>query len=99
MPYLKDGRTGYQPADTSLTAAISMTGHTETYRKAVLKALIDHGPMTADEIGARLNVSILTIRPRTTELKDAGKIIDTGQRRKTPSGRPSIVWQAKESDQ
>ena len=32
------------------------------------------------------------IRSRRAELVEAGLIADTGERRKTPSGRSSIVW-------
>ena len=94
MPYLRNGRTGYRRVDTSLNAALAIQSPAENYRQAVLTELQSHGPMTADEIAERLNLSILTVRPRLTELRAVGKLTDTGQRRKTPSGRPSIVWKA-----
>jgi hypothetical protein len=54
--------------------------------------VLDHGGFTADEIAARLGESILTIRPRITELNKLCKIKDTGVRRPNSSGRNAIVW-------
>jgi hypothetical protein len=51
---------------------------------------------TADEIAAALNRSILTIRPRVSELNRMGKIADSGVRRKNASGRNAIVWRINE---
>lgn len=42
--------------------------------------------LTADEIAERLGVSILSVRPRITELKRGGLILDTGIRRLARGG-------------
>lgn len=51
---------------------------------------------TADEIAAAMNRSILTIRPRVSELNRMKKIIDSTGRRKNASGRNAIVWRIAE---
>lgn len=60
-------------------------------RKAVMGALSD-AALTADEIASKLGLSVLSIRPRVTELAKAGKIIATPLRRKNASGKSAKVW-------
>lgn len=59
---------------------------------AVLEALRTYGPMTADEIAVKVGETALAIRPRVTELGNAGLLVDTGDRRTNVSGRPATVW-------
>jgi len=47
---------------------------------------------TADEIANDLNLSVLSVRPRVSELKRTGKIKQTGARRKNESGMTATVW-------
>jgi DNA-binding Lrp family transcriptional regulator len=47
---------------------------------------------TADEIAKDLNLSVLSVRPRVSELKRTGKIKLTGARRKNESGMTATVW-------
>jgi predicted ArsR family transcriptional regulator len=58
----------------------------------VLQSLSTGGPGTADEIAERLAASPLTIRPRISELRNAGKVHDTGQRSRNASGKSAAVW-------
>ncbi len=62
-------------------------------RSKVFAYLTEHpAGATADEIAAELNYSILTIRPRVSELNKQRRIIDSGLRRRNASGRNAIVW-------
>jgi hypothetical protein len=62
-------------------------------RGKVFQYLAEHSAgATADEIAAALNYSILTIRPRVSELNKQGRIVDSGLRRPNASGRNAIVW-------
>lgn len=83
---------GYKENTTSREAAESMKEDAETLRMAVYGALKHNGGMTADETAEYLNRSILSIRPRFTELKKQGLIFDTGFRRKNASGKKAKVW-------
>ena len=52
---------------------------------------------TTDEIAVDIGKSILTVRPRVTELKAMGKVIASGTRRKNQtvqnqSGKTANVW-------
>jgi hypothetical protein len=87
---------GYKVPGTSADAAASMKPTAATLRAAVLHHLgywPDIG-CTADECAERMGESVLSIRPRFSELFAANLIEDTGQRRQNKSGRYAIVWKA-----
>ncbi len=65
-----------------------------TVRREVLAHLAKISPegATADEIAEALRRSILTVRPRVSELNKAGLIRDSGSRRPNASGHEAIVW-------
>jgi hypothetical protein len=48
--------------------------------------------MTADELAGRLGESILTVRPRVSELRAARLIEATTERHRNESGHAAIVW-------
>lgn len=82
---------------TSEEAARSMDGKAQTLRAEVLKVMLKtHAPRgwTADEMATWLGETVLSIRPRFSELKALGKIYDRGERRKNSSGRNAVVWHA-----
>ena len=94
MPYHET--IGYQQTETSFNAAVRVAVNARNVRDRVAAVLTERGPMTADEIAAVLGLSILTVRPRVTDLNKAGRIEDTGARRQTGSGNAAIVWRVKE---
>lgn len=91
------GSVAWTPAaresDTSLAAAASMVPRAGTLRERVYKALLRR-PMTDDEIGAELELGGNTVRPRRGELVKTGRVVDSGERRTTASGRAATVWTA-----
>lgn len=84
---------GARRRDTSIAAAKSVEP-TVTDRRAAVLAVITAKPSTADEVARALGWTVLSARPRATELAKLGKIEDSGQRRKTDSGSNAIVWRA-----
>lgn len=89
---------GFSSTDTSIEAAEHVVSRVATLRGAVLDVFGDFGQLTADEVASILEESILSIRPRVTELNRMGAISDTGQRRKNASGRNAIVWTVKSAN-
>lgn len=86
---------GFKDTDTSKAAAQAMKPTAATLRSQCLRCLA-FGDYTADEVALDfLRESVLSIRPRFSELKRLGKIEDTGQRRRNASGKSAIVWKAK----
>lgn len=82
---------GHRGVDTSMAAAQSMEQSAPLLRQRCLERL-RLGPATADEIAEALGLSVLSIRPRVTELYQSGAITDTGERRKNVSGRMAKVF-------
>ncbi len=83
-------------SDTSKAAADSMRDHVTAIAEKVLaeiRQLGDEGA-TCDMLEYRLELSHQTCSARVNELRNKGRIVDSGQRRKTRSGRNAAVWRA-----
>lgn len=88
-------RPGFKDRDTSKQAATAIAPIAATVRDLVADCYLFYGPMTADEVAERLGLSILTVRPRVTELVKQGIIVDTGARRRNASGHTAKVYKLK----
>ncbi|MER3478836.1 MAG: hypothetical protein C4287_23215 [Leptolyngbya sp. ERB_1_2] len=86
---------GYKDRETSAAAAHSLKPKAGIIRQRVIAAYLVFGPQTADEVARRLGVSILTVRPRVSELVNLGRLIDTGVRRANESGHKAKVYALK----
>ena len=95
MQQLFNFRAGAQTTDTSRAAASRIEPKAFDLRRGVLTALSRFGPSTADEVADYMGESILSIRPRFSELRKRGQIQDTTKRRENKSGRRAIVWDKK----
>jgi predicted ArsR family transcriptional regulator len=80
---------------TSEEAAERIASRAETVRLQVLALLRAGGKLTADEIAKKLKLSVLSVRPRVSELAARGLIERTGGRRQNQSGMNAAVWRAK----
>ncbi len=86
---------GYKGTDTSKKAAESVKQDAPLLRRMCLDVIAKSPDgMTADEAAEALGESVLSIRPRFSELKATGEIRDTGFRRRNISGRHAVVWAA-----
>src|SRR6202035_3462196 len=86
---------GYRELTTSRDAAKFVSDRTGLLRDSVLTMLRLNGPMTADETAHMLHETVLTIRPRFSELLKLEKIERTGERRANASGAKAAVWRVK----
>lgn len=94
MPRIDDG-IGYKATDTETSelAARTMLPRAKSLRVRVLEKIRDApNGMTADEVAEAMGLSMLTIRPRVSELKTNGLIIQSCERRENKSGRSAVVW-------
>jgi len=84
---------GFKEGDTSRAAAESMESAAPLLRMKVLDQLraAPQG-LTPDECAARLGLTVLSVRPRFSELKLQGKIEPTGERRANVSSRAAKVF-------
>lgn len=85
---------GAQARDTSRAAAEEVGRTAPQLRDRALAVLERSNGLTADEVAGRMGESILSVRPRLTELSRLGKVRDSGARRQNASGRSAIVWVA-----
>ena len=85
-------RAGYKAEGTSQDAAnaVEGSGHAARLRTAVLGWYAKQDG-TADECAAGLGESILSIRPRVSELCKQGKLYRKAERRRSAGGRMQNV--------
>lgn len=86
-------RPGFKAAGTSRDSARAAASKAPTVRDQIL-ALLRQANATPDEAAAALHVSILTARPRFSELSRMRLIFRTGERRRNASGLQADVWRA-----
>jgi predicted Rossmann fold nucleotide-binding protein DprA/Smf involved in DNA uptake len=84
---------GFKREGTSSHAAKETQPHATTLRDSVLAALRQR-PSTADEVAAAIGKTVLATRPRLSELRALGKIVETRDRRRNASGKMASVWRA-----
>ena len=82
---------GYKEHTTSREAAESTDA--AHIRGLVRAALRRWGAMSADDCAERIGLDRLSVRPRFSELKAAGKIENTGRKTLNRSGKKAIVWE------
>lgn len=85
---------GHRGVDTSIEAAQKVASIAPVLREKVLQGVAAAGAngLTVLEGCERFGWDRHGVQPRFTELKVLGKIIDSGQRRRNPSGVRAIVW-------
>lgn len=84
---------GHSGTDTSVLSAQAISSKAEVCREEVIEILRVMGnPLTASEIAELSDYPELTIRPRLTELKNDGRVVDSGVRRPGNYHRPMIAW-------
>ncbi|RMC33735.1 hypothetical protein [Paracoccus alkanivorans] len=97
MPYT-DSNTGWKGQSTSEEAAIHAATKAPFLRDAIIRVMKAVArPMTADEVAKAMRLSVLSIRPRISELAKAGKLIDAGERGRNASGRSAVRWKIAEA--
>jgi DNA-directed RNA polymerase specialized sigma24 family protein len=92
------GEPGWKEPTTSKDAARAVDSRATILRHQVYTAILAAGErgLTADEVAAKLGISVLSARPRVSELAKAAQpwIVPTGERRKNESGLFAKVWKA-----
>lgn len=80
-------------SDTSYAAAKRVSSRAAEQQAKVYAAIVAAGAegMTWDEISVALDLAY-TANGRVTELRDTGRIVDSGVRRNTRRNCPATVW-------
>ena len=79
---------------TSKEAAKEIEPHVPNLREIVYMIYSRPDGATDEQVCIATGLSGNTVRPRRSEILAAGRIKDSGERRKTMSGRNAIVWVA-----
>ena len=66
----------------------------ERTRRVILDLLDKERALTADALAERLDLSILYVRPRVSELATQQRIFPSGERAPNASGRLAHKWRA-----
>ena len=93
-------KAGHRGVRTSIASAQDINKQLSRLKKMVLLELSKVYPkgLTGSEIADKTKRNLLTIRPRTTELKILGLIIDTEETRKNDAGKPEIIYKLRGLD-
>jgi len=84
---------GYkEKGGTSELAARQIAGHAATLRARIMDLFRSCGSLTPEEAAFFLNADLLGIRPRFTELRDAGEIRKTDRTNINAKGKRIRVW-------
>ena len=83
---------GAKARETSFRAADEVASAAKLLRERVYGMFCAGLHLTADECAQRLDKSILSVRPRLSELCARNLIQDSGIRRRNASGKNAIVW-------
>ena len=85
---------GHRGVRTSIQSAEEINPRISRIKKMIaieLESVFPNG-LTGTELALRLKKNILTIRPRTTEMKLLGIIMDTEKTKKNDAGKPEIIY-------
>jgi predicted ArsR family transcriptional regulator len=86
-------RPGWKEDQTSREAAEAIEPRASNLRRRSYEYIKAHPGHTADEIASALHESVLTIRPRISELRLRGLIVNEG-RGHNRSGKAAHRWRA-----
>jgi hypothetical protein len=77
---------------TSFAAARQAREFAGTQCDLIERALRAHGPMSKDQLAARLRLDSVAVARRLSDLQRAGRAEPTGETRLSVSGRAERVW-------
>lgn len=78
--------------DTSQAAAVAITPRANALRERAYSVIAELQPISADGVAARMRLSVLSVRPRVSELAAAGRIMRADGRAKNESGQSAAMW-------
>lgn len=81
--------------ETSRQAHESVKEHKPSIQQNILEMIKQNGTMTCYEVEVTLNLKHQTASASITHLKKKMLIEDSGERRKTESGRNAIAWKVR----
>jgi predicted ArsR family transcriptional regulator len=84
--------------DTSQVSAARAETMAQRQAAAIYACLKVYGAQTSDQIAQHVGLLPHQVIKRVSDLRNANAIVDTGERRRTRTGRPAAVWKIKPSE-
>lgn len=81
-----------EKGSTSELAAKRIESDAKTLRATCLEIVRHYGPISTDDAARMLQRSVLSVRPRFSELRAQGVIEPSGERTENESGMPAKRW-------
>lgn len=78
--------------DTSHASAAAAEKMAERHCNMIYRALLEGGPQTSDDLAVAIGLLPHQVIKRVSDLRNDKIVIDSGERRKTRTGRPAAVW-------
>ena len=98
LDYRYPGTPGFKErGGTSQDAARASREHASRLRPLILRVLADKAMLSTDQTAALLHETVLSVRPRFSELKECGLVKKTDYRVKNASGHTATVWELTEA--
>ncbi len=91
MPY-NQSKIGYQQNRSSKQAADFNKEGKLTIRYQVLELFKEHGELNSEQVSQLLNKPEISVKPRITELKNAGVICNSGKKAMGKWGTSITIW-------
>jgi hypothetical protein len=92
---MRSGSASPGATDTSIAALKSLDPETKARREQQILDFIEAiGGATCHEFEVKLRLLHQSASAAITHLRKAGRLVDTGERRPTNTGRAAIVWGA-----
>lgn len=79
--------------DTRREAHAAIQSRAASLRSRALLLFKRGGRLSADQVAVLMEEDKLSIRPRISELRQCGRIKDTGSRTTNSSGKRAVVWE------
>jgi len=83
-----------ETSETQTPTPSAVLTRAERTRREIIDLIASTRPMTADEIADRLDLPILYVRPRVSELVTRGELVPSGLSGRNASGKSAKKWLA-----
>jgi predicted ArsR family transcriptional regulator len=84
--------------DTSRASAEMAESMAARHKALVIGALVKLGPLSSEQIANAVGLDTLQVMKRISDLRNDGKVVDSGDRRQTKTGRMAAVWKLKAAE-
>ncbi len=78
--------------ETSRSAAHAAKSLVDSHKATIVGVLWQHGPQAVEEVAAHCDLESLQVTRRMSDLKNDGRVRDSGLRHENANGRQAVRW-------